>query len=59
MVKCEYEGCQQEAKYALYQLNEDFTKRWVQVCDWHDKLISSTNNRIKRDNPDRIFKEVK
>ena len=59
MIKCEYPGCDEEAQYALFQLFDNFTKKWVQLCDLHDRLIASRSRRLKGYNPNKTFEEVK
>lgn len=58
MSRCEYEDCNQEAHFALYQFKKNFTKKWVNVYDEHDKLIASANSQLRRGYPNKIFKEV-
>ena len=46
-MKCEYEGCHLKAKYALYRFDKT-TKKWVNVCDEHDREIVTANAQFKR-----------
>ena len=59
MTRCEYEDCGREAHFALYQFKNNFTKKWVNVCDKHDRFIAEANSQLRRDYPNKIFKEVK
>ena len=58
-MKCEIEGCKLKARFALYELNEDFTKKWVHVCDTHDKWIARTNQELRKQYSDKIWREIK
>ena len=55
---CEYEGCGKEAKYALYRLYPDFTKKWVNVCDLHDRRVAQESRRL-RAGAEATWKEVR
>ena len=55
--RCEFEGCQKEAHFALYWLNEDFTKTWMNLCDFHDKLISQKSQRLRAQYPNARWVE--
>ncbi len=57
-MKCEYNDCQNEAKFDLYELKENFTKKWIHVCDFHDKLVAISNVHLSRDNPDKRFVDI-
>lgn len=46
-IMCEYEGCQKEAQYALYRFYPDFTKKWVNVCDIHDRRVAQEGRRLR------------
>ena len=56
---CEYKDCNQPAKYRVYEFFENGTKKWLHICDLHEKsiFIKSSNLRIKY--PDTKFTEVK
>ena len=41
--QCEIGGCQKPAKYALYKLYPDGTKRWLHVCEKHEGEIGQEN----------------
>jgi len=55
MPKCKY--CDDEAKFALYELKDDSTKEWVQVCDIHDKDIAHNSRLLKKQYPNMVFEE--
>ena len=59
MIICQYRGCNKEAHYALFQLRDDFTKKWVQVCDKHDKETANHNGELLSLFPDKVWTEVK
>lgn len=42
---CEVEGCNNKARYALYQILLDGRKRWLHVCKQHEGEIGSENMR--------------
>lgn len=54
-MKCEY--CNKKAKFALFELHPNGAKRWVHVCDKHDRLIAQQNRQLQRDNPNQIWVE--
>ena len=57
---CQYEGCLREAKYALYRFYPNFTKKWINVCDRHDKDIAQEAQGLRfASKPDAVWKEVK
>jgi len=41
--QCEIEGCPNPARYAIYKTFPDGRKRWLHVCDYHDKQIGREN----------------
>ena len=54
---CEYEGCDKEAIYALYELR-DITKIWRHYCKRHDELIAQRNAQLKKEYPNANWREV-
>jgi len=46
-MNCDFVGCGLKAKFALYQLLPDFTKRWLNVCDRHDRIIAEENAKLR------------
>jgi len=56
---CKYEGCDRPARYALYRLYPDFTKKWVNVCSVHDKIVAHNSKELKDEYPEVKFREVK
>ncbi len=56
---CQYPSCKDMAQYSIYEFYPDFTKRWVHVCDKHDKFLALANGQLRVEFPDKIFKEVK
>ena len=57
---CQYEGCLREAKYALYRLYPNFTKKWINVCVGHEKDVAREAQRLKSaSKPDAVWKEVR
>ena len=52
--------CEEEAKYAIYQLSKNgtkFTKLWVHVCDEHDKETDINNRELRNTYPRIIWIE--
>lgn len=43
--QCQIEGCQDPAKYALYEIKLDGNKVWIHVCILHEKHIGDENMR--------------
>ncbi len=58
-MNCEVSGCNRMARYALFQLTTDFTKRWLCVCPVHDNIIAHQNKNLLMFFPGNKFKEVK
>jgi len=58
-MKCEIEGCTSEVKFNLYQLNVDFNKKWVHVCNEHDIKIDQVNQILRKQYSDKIWREIK
>ena len=40
---CEYNGCNQPAKYELFKTHKDGRKVWLKVCKGHEKVIGLEN----------------
>jgi len=40
---CQIEGCPNLQMYSIYKTFPDGTKKWLRVCQRHDKLIGSEN----------------
>lgn len=60
MSKCQYEGCDQYAKYPCYQFYNNLTKKWCRFCSYHETLVADLENvELRTMFPDRLFKEVK
>ena len=55
---CEYEGCNSEVQYALYELRDNFTKMWRHYCKRHDELIAERNAQLKKEYPNAHWREV-
>ena len=43
--KCEVEGCEEKAKFALYKTYPNGEKKWLHVCDFHEIKIGDENGR--------------
>ena len=56
---CEYPNCQRQAQYALFQLRDDFTKKWLNLCPDHDKQVARESTALRRLYPDATFTEIK
>ena len=41
--KCQVEGCQTPAKYGLFKTYPNGKKRWLYVCELHEKIIGDEN----------------
>ncbi len=59
MIICKIDGCNKEAHYAIFQMRDDFTKRWIDVCDKHDLEIERQNTIFLRLFQGKMWKEVK
>ena len=57
-MKCEYRDCQNKVEFALYELRANSTKKWIHVCDFHDKLVAISSVHLTRDNPDKILVDI-
>ena len=42
---CQYDGCNQPARYALFRTYPDGKKVWLHVCKGHERLIGDENLR--------------
>ena len=40
---CDIEGCIKEAKYGIYEIKPDSTRRWLKVCKEHEEIIGKSN----------------
>ena len=49
--------CDEEAKYSIYQLNNNGTKQWIHVCDEHDKETDRNNRELRNTYPENIWVE--
>ena len=56
--QCEYDGCTNDAKYALFRLYPNLTKKWGHFCDEHDEMVASNSLLLKRLNRGKVFTEV-
>lgn len=57
-VKCTYGSCQNEGKYATFELHENMKKIWrTDLCDDHDTFIDTKNRGILRGHNIKDFKE--
>ena len=54
-ISCEVNNCKVKAKFALYQFMENFTKKWVNVCDYHDKYIVLSNAKLRKQYPGGVW----
>ena len=45
--RCQVDGCGAYTRYGIYKLSLDKSKKWVEVCDEHEKLIGAENIRIQ------------
>ena len=43
MKQCEVNGCKRPAKWGLYKTFPNGEKRWLRVCDGHEKEIGQKN----------------
>jgi len=44
--QCQFKGCQETAKYALYEIKPNGNKEWLHVCILHEKHIGDENMRL-------------
>ena len=56
--QCEYEGCIRDAKFALFRLYQNLTKKWGHYCAEHDEIIALRSYSLKRINRGNTFEEV-
>ena len=41
--QCEVNGCTNQARFALYRTDPDGEKKWIHVCQTHEKEIGAEN----------------
>ena len=47
-MECQYRGCRKRAVFAIYKLNPDMTKKWIELCDECEHKVVKENAAIKR-----------
>ena len=57
-MRCEYPNCDKEAEYSLFEYLPNLTKRWLQVCDWHDRIIAQHTRKVLMRFDAKEFKEI-
>ena len=55
---CEFGGCSNDAKYAMYRLRFNDSKVWGHFCDEHQRAVFEENQRLRKKHPETIYKEV-
>ncbi len=54
---CQYKGCKEPVKYAIYQLMPGGTKIWGHYCKAHDKIVAQENAILRKQNLGKVFVE--
>ena len=56
---CEFGGCPNNAKYVIYRLRPNGSKVWGHFCNEHERAVFEENQRLRKEHPKIIYKEVK
>lgn len=49
MPKCSYELCEREAQFEMYRTIPKKKKRWLPVCDRHERFVARENMALARE----------
>ena len=57
-MNCQFEGCKGKWEFSCYRLNDDFTKDWLHLCDFHERHVIKCNAIQRRLNPGKKWVDI-